>query len=254
MWNNGNFLTWNHISKLFYDDLDCGLHLVPNISNDHISLTPFSVMNVRLAAQTLSESVFQALQSFGPPEAIGTAIYCRMFDKFFDCMDVRNSGKAVTKAKPFLKPYKNVDDERFTWLIDTFLKYFADWKESIAVRPGQFTDNAKANRFISWQSYEGIKIIVHSTIELIKYLLSQNVSSIFTERFCQDPLENYFGQQRSIGHREDNPSLRDFGYNDNTIRTTTNFRPIVGNCRNDDPQLAKIDVETVPCRPRNKNN
>ena len=108
--------------------------------------------------------------------------------------------------------------------------------------------------FISWQTYEGIKITVHSTIELIKYLLSQNVSYVFTERFCQDPLENYFGQQRSIGRREDNPSLRDFGYNDNTIRTTKVFQPIAGNCRNDDPQLAKIDVETVPCRPRNKNN
>ena len=58
-------------------------------------------MNARLAAQTLSESVFQALQSFGPPEAIGTSIYCRMFDKFFDCMNVRNSVEAVTKAKPF---------------------------------------------------------------------------------------------------------------------------------------------------------
>ena len=65
-------------------------------------------MNVRLAAQALSESVFQASQSFGPPAAIGTAIYCRMFDKFFDCMNVRNSVEAVTRAKPFLKPYKMV--------------------------------------------------------------------------------------------------------------------------------------------------
>ena len=83
--------------------------------------------------------------------------------------------------------------------------------------------------FISWQTYEGIKITVHSTIELIKYLLSQNASYVFAERFCQDPVENNFGQQRSIGRREDNPSLRDFGYNDNTIRTTKVFRPIAGN-------------------------
>ena len=50
-------------------------------------------MNVRLAAQvlSLSESVFQALQTYGPPDAIGTAIYCQMFDQFFDCMNVRNS-------------------------------------------------------------------------------------------------------------------------------------------------------------------
>ena len=70
---------------------------------------------------------------------------------------------------------------------------------------------------------------------------------VLTERFCQDPLENYFGRQRAMGHRKDNPSLRDFGYNDNTIRITKLFRSIAGNCRNDDPQ-----IETVPCRPMNK--
>jgi hypothetical protein len=75
---------------------------------------------------------------------------------------------------------------------------------------------------------------------------------VLTERFCQDPLENYFGRQRSLGRRKDNPSLRDFGYNDNTIRTSKLFRSIAGNCRNDDPQLAKLDVDTVPRRPRNK--
>ena len=50
MWNDGKFLTWKHISELFIDDLDCGLHLVPNLTNDHIRLTPFSVMNVRLVS------------------------------------------------------------------------------------------------------------------------------------------------------------------------------------------------------------
>ena len=54
MWNDGKFLTWNHISKLFIDDLDCGLNLVPKITNDHIRLTPFSVINVRAATQVLS--------------------------------------------------------------------------------------------------------------------------------------------------------------------------------------------------------
>ena len=82
-WNDGKFLTWKHISKLFTDDLDCGLHLVPKITNDHIRLTPFSVMNVRLATQVLSESVFKALQTFGPSEESATALYCHMFDRFF---------------------------------------------------------------------------------------------------------------------------------------------------------------------------
>ena len=76
MWNDGQYLTWNHISKLFNDDLDYGLHLVPHITNEHIKLSPFSVMNVRLAAQLLSESVYQALHMYGPPEPAATSIYC----------------------------------------------------------------------------------------------------------------------------------------------------------------------------------
>ena len=92
--------------------------------------------------------------------------------------------------------------------------------------------------FISWQTYEGIKITVRSTIEIVKYLLSKGVPYVLTERLCQHPLENYFGRQRSMGHRKDNPTLRDSGYNDNTIRT---------NSINDNEQLNKIDIETVPC-------
>ena len=251
MWNDGKYLSWNDISKLFYDDIDCGLYITPKLTNDHISLTPFSVMNVKLAVQVLSNSVSKALRLYGPPEALGTSIYCEMFDNFFDCTNVRNNEEWKKKSKDFLKPYTDVNDARFLWLTDTFLQYFSDWKQSIQQRPGQFTDNAKANMFLSWQTYEGVKITVYSLIDAVKFLLNHDVQYVLTERFCQDPLENYFGRQRSMGHRKDNPSLRDFGYNDNTIRTAKIFRPIAGNCR-DDPELMKINVDSVPCRPRNK--
>ena len=52
-----------------------------------------------------------------------------------------------------------------------------------------------------------------------------------TERFCQDPLKNCFGHQRSLGARKDNLCLRDFGFNDNAIRNQKVFRPIAGNVR-----------------------
>ena len=78
-------------------------------------------MNLRLAAQVLSTSVSIAVKSFGPPEATVTAKYCEMFDKFFDCFNVRNTKEYITKQKPFLKPYTSVDDERFQWLMETFV-------------------------------------------------------------------------------------------------------------------------------------
>ena len=155
-------------------------------------------MNVRLAAQVLSSSVSIALKSFGPQEAAGTALYCEMFDKFFDCLNVRNCTEHITKQKPFLKPYSSINDERFDWLLHMFLPYFTNWKESIESRPGIYTTNDKARMFLSWQTYEAILITTHSSIKLVKFLLQNNVKYVLTERFCQHPLENYFGRQRSI--------------------------------------------------------
>ena len=83
MWNNGLHILWSHISQLYYDDLDCGLKLVNKLTSDHINLTPYSVMRVRLAAQVLSDTVGNVLNEFGPPEAAGTAQFCLMMDRFF---------------------------------------------------------------------------------------------------------------------------------------------------------------------------
>ena len=42
--------------------------------------------------------------------------------------------------------------------------------------------------------------------------------------YQKDDLENYFGRQRAIGRRKDNPSDRDVGYNDNTIKSQFSVR------------------------------
>ena len=126
-----------------------------------------------------------------------------------------------------------------------------DWLQSIENRPGNFTRKARSNMFLSRQTFEGIKITVFSTIELVQFLLLHDVPYVLTERFCQDPLENYFGRQRSMGARKNNPILRDIGYNDNTIRNQKIFRPIYGNVRNNDPNI-EINNEPVPCRKKQK--
>ena len=69
-----------------------------------------------------------------------------------------------------------------------------------------------------------------------------------TERFCQDPLENYFGQQRAIGARKDNPRIHDFGFNNNSIRNQKIFRPIAGNvCGGQDIDMVDFTKEALPC-------
>ena len=78
--------------------------------------------------------------------------------------------------------------------------------------------------------------------------MNHQVKYVLIERFCQDPLENYFGRQRSIGRIRDNPNLRTFGYQDNIIRTSKIFRPIAGNSRKDEQQDFEINSETLPSR------
>ena len=105
--------------------------------------------------------------------------------------------------------------------------------------------------FISLQTYEGIQITVHSFKEVCKFLLEHGVPYILSERFCQDDLENYFGRQRAIGNSRDNPSVRDAGYNDNTIKSQYSVRSIVGNVRCQRHKFNEIDDSPLPKRKRN---
>jgi hypothetical protein len=119
---------------------------------------------------------------------------------------------------------------RFQFLVE-FLDYLRQWKESTEARQGEFTQNARARMFLSWQTYEGYKITVNSVIEATKFLLQEGMEFVLTERFCQDPVEEYFGKQRKIGRRSDNPDIRMFGYNNNTIRIQRSVSCQSGNTR-----------------------
>ena len=56
-----------------------------------------------------------------------------------------------------------------------------------------------------------IFILAYSLSEMIRFLLShEKVKFVLTKRFNQDPLENFFGQQRARGQRNDNPSVSQF--------------------------------------------
>lgn len=85
--------------------------------------------------------------------------------------------------------------------------------------------------FISWQTYKGFKITVNSAIEATKFLLQEGMEFVLTERFCQDTIEEYFGNQRKLGRRNDNPDIRSFGYNSNTIRIQRTVSCQIGNKR-----------------------
>ena len=218
---------WSHITSLYHENLNHGVKLVPKLKYEHINLTPFSKMNVRLTAQVLSKTVGKVIEHFGPPEALETSKFCIMIDKLFDCLNVSNTHEYKTKKKEFLKPYEDLNDPRFAF-IDDFLAYLSEWKNSINLRPGEFTDAQKSAMFLSWQTYEGLQMTSFSLKGVVPFLFSNGFSYLLAEKFCLDDLENYFGDQRSMGQRRDNPRVFDVGYNNNLIKTQYSVKPITG--------------------------
>lgn len=227
MWNNGNYLLFQHIADLFHSEQDFALHSLPKLTLDHIILTPYSKMKVKLAVQVLSKSVAITLRESGSKEVLGTAMFCEMMNSFFDCTNVRSKDEYKRKRNDLIKPYTSCDDERFTWLTDVFLKYLEDWRTSISTRPGKHSADERGKMFLSLQTYNGLKISVLSHVEAIKFLLKQGFEYVLTERFMQDVLEDYFGHQRARGSRSDNPTAQQFGYNDLTIASQRDIVPVV---------------------------
>ena len=84
--------------------------------NEHINHSSYSIMRVNLAAQVLSFSLAEVLRAFGPPEAAATSKLCEMVDNFFDCLNGRCLAESQKKRKPFLAPYRSIDDKRYIYL------------------------------------------------------------------------------------------------------------------------------------------
>ena len=82
MWNNEKYLLWERIVKIYHENLENGLKILPKISNDHVYLNSYSVMTVKYAAQVLSKTMLIAESQYGSPDTSETARLCYMLTTF----------------------------------------------------------------------------------------------------------------------------------------------------------------------------
>lgn len=112
--------------------------------------------------------------------------------------------------------------------------------------------------FISHPTYEGLKITTYSVIEATKFLISQGLKYVLTEKFNEDVAEEYIGRQRGVGRRNDNPTIHQFGYNDNLIRTQRSLVTVTGNTKGASSNYKRqaswyiVDNDSLPKRKTNK--
>ena len=60
----------------------------------------------------LSKSVADGLSYYGDPDTKATEQFCRIMDRFFDCLNVRCLEAWKEKKKNDLKPYTDPNDRR----------------------------------------------------------------------------------------------------------------------------------------------
>ena len=65
--------------------------------------------------------VLPTLDFLGDPLTRETEKFIRMFDQYFDCLNVRSTREFQRKRKPNLKPYSSVNDPRFTVSYDNII-------------------------------------------------------------------------------------------------------------------------------------
>ena len=183
----------------------------------------------------------------------GTAELCGYMDKFFDCLNVRSRNESRNKRKPFLAPYVDQKDIRFDWLKNEFLGYFDKWEDSVETTYPNLTKTERNKMLMSRQTIDGLKMTCHSVRELVPFLLRNGMPEVYTEKFCTDPVEEFFGSERALGRRSDNPDILEFGYNANTIRVQRHISCTTGNTsgRNDSKKKWN-DVSDDPVPKRTK--
>ena len=75
----------------------------------------------------------------------------------FDIMNIQNNQSLEFEWIPMLAPLISVSDRKFSWLF----KSLQDWLKSVQHFQGNFTEDAGQKIFLSWQTYEGLKISVN---------------------------------------------------------------------------------------------
>lgn len=199
------FVNFEYIVKLHKLQDAEGLHLGNKLRQAHV-LWYKKKMNVKLAAQLLSESVAssllycleQQLPGFSGCEA--TIKFIKLFNSLFDVFNSRNLHGKGLKAPIGVRNYSEV----YSFLV-TAREYIVGLKESPNGR-SIISSNRKTG-------FLGFLVCIESLLVLYDMVVSSgkcNMSFICTYKFSQDHIELLFGKLRSLGGSNNNPSAWQF--------------------------------------------
>ena len=165
-------------------------------------------MNVKLAAQTMSGSLANAIDfmniSQKQPEfqdSKGTVAFIRILDRLFDMLNYRNPC-----GKGFKQPLKLADINKWKASLESTAKYLLTLKSN----DGEMLITHRRKTFIL-----GFVITIKSTVEMAKKMLTMEempFKYVLTYRYSQDHIELLFSCIRAKGGWNNNPNSLQLKY------------------------------------------
>lgn len=200
--SKNEIICWDYIVKLYNKEKNEGLRAGTKLTSKHIFYGN-QKMNVRLAAQVLSNSVSDALLFTKTKDplfdgCIATAEFCRMFNNAFDILNAR---QMLSKS-----PYNGAITVENFKTYETFYESFKVYTAQLKFYDGTLIINSKRKT-----GFIGLILGLKNALDLFKLLLNTgDMYYLLTYKISQDHLETFFSALRSRGGYNDNPTCREF--------------------------------------------
>lgn len=236
--DGNNKIEWEHFVKLEQFSRGSSIGLTHKMTKRHICWKD-KPMNVRLAAETISSSVADAMEYLmrnGHAEfknAGPTIRYIRTFDKLFDVMNTMS----IKSNEPSI--FKSAINPANKDLIFDFLADARAYIQNLKVRNDAQVLTPIAESRIK-TGFRGFLFNITSIMSIYTEYVEEKhwIDHLPTYRLSQDHLEMWFGQIRSMHGCNDNPTAQQFvaSYrklcfqNDVSVSTASNIS--VGCCSN----------------------
>lgn len=231
LYYKGKIIDWQNIVSLQKLQETEGLKAGTKLTKRHI-LYKNSKMNVKLAAQTLSDSVSTALKfcnQYFPNQfknAEETALFCSIFNDAFDILNVRSK---FCKKKKCNMPLTNENYNELKNYAGIIIEY---------IKQLQYSPNDSILKSNRKTGFLGFIICLTNIFDLFDILKEKGLKYLLTYKINQDHLETFFSALRSRGGFNNNPNAKQFesSYKRLLVRHEIEASER-GNCLIDDVQI-----------------
>lgn len=222
-----------YIVSFYEKDKVLKFRLAPKLTDIHINPNGFQKMKVKYAAQIFSATLAAGLNTYValgalPLSASATVSFIEKMDKLFDLL---NSSR-IFNSKEYNRPFIGSECQI------TFLNETKSYFKSIKCVDEKGKDRKNSFKFIS-----GWLITISAFLNLWEDLRTTGTTLLYTRRFNQDCLENFFSKIRQQSGNNVNPTPIQFSRSFRKLFSLNYFNQSEGaNCIEDfDSILTTLD-------------